>query len=369
MANETLTLKSIGPIKEANVQFGDLTVLVGPQASGKSIFLQFLKLVLDGGPVRATLRRHGLDWQGKNEFLDLYLGEGMRSVWHQRTSEVIWRNRPINPDPAIHQINSGREKCFLIPAQRVLTLSRESWLRPFTDYRPGDPFAVRDFSEKLRVFLDRPPDFHVAGKSLAQDIFSGLGLSIVKDGPQRRLVLQDAKDKLHLPFMVWSAGQREFVPLLLGLEWLQRTKPGPSWVVIEEPEMGLHPTAIEGVLFLILDLLHHGYRVCISTHSAQVLDVVWALRNLRESKAGAADVLRIFGARTGASTTEVGRAALKKQIKVYYFDRRSGKTRDISKLDLGAMESSEAEWGGLTEFSGRVADIVADAAARNGGMK
>src|SRR6267143_1872284 len=99
MTNETHTLKSIGPIKDASVRFGDLTVLVGPQASGKSIFLQFLKLVLDGVPVRATLRKHGLDWVGKNEFLDLYLGEGMRSVWHRGNSKVVWRNRPIDPDP------------------------------------------------------------------------------------------------------------------------------------------------------------------------------------------------------------------------------------------------------------------------------
>jgi hypothetical protein len=41
------------------------------------------------------------------------------------------------------------ERSFFIPAQRVLTLSRDGWLRPFTDYKPGDPFCVRDFSEKL----------------------------------------------------------------------------------------------------------------------------------------------------------------------------------------------------------------------------
>jgi hypothetical protein len=369
MTNETLTLKSVGPIKEATVRFGDLTVLVGPQASGKSIFLQFLKLALDRVPVQVTLHMHGLDWEGNGEFLDLYLGEGMRNVWHPRNSKMVWGKRSIEPDQMIHSSQMEREKCFLIPAQRVLTLSRESWLRPFTDYRPGDPFAVRDFSEKLRVFLDRPHRFQPVEESLSQDIFSGLDLAIVKDGPQRRLVLRDARDKLRLPFMVWSAGQREFVPLLLGLNWLQRTQRDPLWVVIEEPEMGLHPKAIEGVLLMIFDLLRRGHRVCISTHSAQVLDVVWALRNLRQSGAGAADVLRIFEAGGGPSATQVARAALKKKIKVYYFDRHSGKTRDISKLDPAAADHSEAEWGGLTEFSGRVADIVADAAARNGGMK
>ena len=30
---------------------------------------------------------------------------------------------------------------------------RDGWPRPFTDYAPGDPFAVREFSEKLRVLI------------------------------------------------------------------------------------------------------------------------------------------------------------------------------------------------------------------------
>ena len=42
-----LRIENLGPIRQAEVAFGDLTVIVGPQATGKSIFLQTLKLVLD----------------------------------------------------------------------------------------------------------------------------------------------------------------------------------------------------------------------------------------------------------------------------------------------------------------------------------
>ena len=38
---------------------------------------------------------------------------------------------------------------------------------------------------------------------------------------------------------------------------------------------------------------------------------------------------------------------------------------DISDLDPGAEDSHEAGWGGLTEFSGQVGDVVAEVAARN----
>lgn len=47
MPNGTLNLRNLGPIREADLTFGDLTVLTGPQASGKSIALQVLKLAID----------------------------------------------------------------------------------------------------------------------------------------------------------------------------------------------------------------------------------------------------------------------------------------------------------------------------------
>ena len=39
----SLNLERVGQMACADVTFGDLTVLVGPQATGKSIFLQFLR--------------------------------------------------------------------------------------------------------------------------------------------------------------------------------------------------------------------------------------------------------------------------------------------------------------------------------------
>jgi predicted ATPase len=51
-----LKLKNVGQIIEADIRFGDLTVFVGPQASGKSIALQFLKLATDIGYVQREIK-------------------------------------------------------------------------------------------------------------------------------------------------------------------------------------------------------------------------------------------------------------------------------------------------------------------------
>jgi len=388
MANETLCLRNVGPIREAEVRLGDLTVLVGPQATGKSILLQFLRLLLDTGPIFSTLRKHGLEWRREvDSFLELYLGEGMRGLWQGARSRIEWRGSLVKLDELVRSKRSrGKERSFFIPAQRVLALSRDGWFRTFDDYRAGDPFTVRDFSEKLRVMMESPLGRAEAvfpqPKRLKSDIrallsrhiFRDFHLEVEKTGPQKRLLLTDSNQDAKLPFMLWSAGQREFVPLLLGLYWLLPPTKAPrrgsiQWVIVEELEAGLHPKAVEVMLFIVLDLLWRGYRVCLSTHSAHVLDLVWALRSLRECEADPREVLRIFDVRRTPSTVKLAETALAKDTKVYYFDPKSGATRDISNLDPAASEVMEAGWGGLTEFSGRVADIVAEAVAASGGRE
>src|ERR1700704_6663024 len=118
----TLSIEHLGQIREANLEFGDLTVLVGPQATGKSIALQLLKLMIDTGQVQEKMQRHGLDWSHKlPEFLDAFLGEGMHSIWNGGQTQIRWNGKPINLEQiARHKRKESEEKLFFIPAQRVL---------------------------------------------------------------------------------------------------------------------------------------------------------------------------------------------------------------------------------------------------------
>ncbi|MGH7454203.1 MAG: AAA family ATPase, partial [bacterium] len=249
-------------------------------------------------------------------------------------------------------------------------------------YNPGDPFAVREFSEKLRLLMEQefrsisqlfPQSKRLKRElrdALQKAVFTGFGLAVDKYRSQKRLVLGD-KDTT-LPYMVWSAGQREFVPLLLGLYWLLpptkvQRRAFLEWVVIEELEMGLHPQAIEVTLLLVLDLLARGYKVCLSTHSAHVLELVWALRVFQEHHAQPEDLLDLFKTQQSQPMQKLAQEVLGKIAKVYYFEQEAGKTRDISKLDPGSSTDFEAGWGGLSEFSGRVADVVARVVAKQAG--
>jgi hypothetical protein len=374
-----LQLKNIGQITDADIRFGDLTVFVGPQATGKSITLEFLKLVLDLGHVQEWIARYGIDWSGElSKFFDVYFGEGMRGLWRQGESEVWWGGRRINMTSLIGRMRRSKtESAFYVPAQRVLAL-RNGWPRPFSDYSTGDPFVVAEFSENLRVLLEREfgaketlfPQPRRLKKEfrdmLDRNIFRKFGLRIDRSRPQKRLVL--GPRDLTLPFMVWSAGQREFVPLLLGFYWLMppakiARRGEIKWVILEELEMGLHPAAIDVLLLMTFELVARGYRVCLSTHSPQVLEALWALRHLRENGASPEALLGVFEAPNTAPMRKLAEAVMAKNVKVYYFDPTTGQTRDISELDPEREEAGEEGWGGLIEFSGRANEAVARAVA------
>jgi hypothetical protein len=377
----TLKIHNLGQIKEASLTFGDLTVLVGPQATGKSIALQLLKLMVDAGQVQEEMSRYGLDWEHKlPEFLDIYFGEGMRSIWREGSTSIEWEGKSVNlPQTARRKRPNKKESLFFIPAQRVLAL-RDGWPRPLTDYAPGDPFAVREFSENLRVLVEQ--EFGSSGDLFPQQrrlksefrdllqkhVFSNFHLKVDKFRSQKRLVLGAEEAKEALPYMVWSAGQREFVPLLLGFYWLMpptkvSTRDDIKWVVLEELEMGLHPRAITVVLLLVFELVARGYRVCLSTHSPQVLDAIWALKHLKANRAAPETLLNIFEAANTQAMRKLADTVMGKTVEVFYFDRETGETKDISELDTSAEQDGASGWGGLAEFSGRANRAVAQAVA------
>ena len=347
---ERIKLTSLGQIREADISFGDLTVFVGEQASGKSILLQLVKLISDAGNITQTLKKHGFDWQKKTEsFLSLYFGEGMETIWNEDKTKVTVDKVDFTPRKALSRRKKD-ENFFLIPAHRVVTL-RDGWPRAFTDYAVGDPYVVKQFSEQLRLLMEaglgsgESAIFPQVGRmnkaiqdAIGESIFGEAEVKLDRSGLRKRIILDVAGSRL--PFMTWSTGQREFAPLLLGLYWLMpsgkaRKKNNINWVVIEEPEMGLHPKAISAVLTVFLELMRRGYKVIVSTHSSQVLELVWAIQYLVKANAEPGQLLKVLDMKSNYFSKPFAEAVLGKTFKTYYFSRldKNVHVKDISALD------------------------------------
>jgi hypothetical protein len=338
-----------------------------------------VKLILDAGDITQTLKKHGFDWQKKSEdFLSLYFGEGMETIWDKNETKVTVDNVDFTLQKALSRRKKD-ETVFLIPAHRVVTL-KDGWPRAFTDYATSDPYVVKEFSEELRLLMEKGlgsgggaifPQEGRMNKTLrdaiGKSIFGEAEIKLDRSGLRKRIVLDVAGTQL--PFMTWSTGQREFAPLLLGLYWLMpsgkvQKKDNINWVIIEEPEMGLHPKAISAVLLIFLELLRRGYKVIVSTHSSQILELIWAIRFIAKSNSASTRLRQLLNLKASAYSRDLTKTILEeKTFKTYYFSRQDSvvSVKDISTLDPEDPDEAIADWGGLTLFSTKSADIVTEA--------
>ena len=381
---KNICLSNFGPIKEANIKFGDLTILIGPQASGKSVLLQLYKLIQDEKHIRNTLNKYGFNWgYSAKEVLERFFGEGMSTLEKDTTrisidnlltnlgSLVPGKNEPLDP--------ITKETIFYIPAHRVLCVHK-GWPNYFSEFESSDPYVLRNFSETLRLSINFDlqeesyfPQQNRLSKilqdSINKEIYHGNKIEIEKSD---RLKFVLDVNKKSLSFGQWSTGQKEFFPLLMSLYWLippdkDGKKNDIETVIIEEPEMGLHPRAIKTVILQVMELLSRGYKVVISTHSNVIPEFVWALNLIKQNNGSINDILSLFGIEDpayGESLADI----MSKKINTYYFKHSVDGViaKDISSLDAFSDDKDIAEWGGISSFSSTASEIVARLVSMNG---
>jgi energy-coupling factor transporter ATP-binding protein EcfA2 len=369
----SLTIRKFAHLSNVRLELGDLTVLVGPQGAGKSLALQWLKAAMDGRQLVEALRAAGHPTGRSEVLIDLIFGTGMAPAWREGKSQVSLGGKVVTPR-ALGRVGNGTEKLFFVPAHRSMLIS-DGWAAPFQKLGSDTPAVARLFSQNLfdRFSGKDAGTLFPVQKRLKKEIreqidaavFHGGRIGVEEDAQHaRRLRLMHGK--IHLPFMTWTAGQREFTPLLLGLYHLLpstnlRKREETDWVVLEEPEMGLHPQAITAVMLLVLDLLWRGYRVVLSTHSPHVLTMVWMMQQLKAREARWQLVCEAFGVQSPQQMRWVAEAALTKDYRAHMlaFDANGKVTaKEISGLDPSSEDEVEAGWGGLTEYSSRFGDAV-----------
>ena len=372
---KNLKVESFGPIEKADVNFGDLTLLIGPQASGKSIFLQLLKLILDKDYIVSTLQQYNyIVSKSPKNILEIYFGEGMSNVW-KNDSIVKLDGKSYTRGFLVGGSKSTTEKLFYIPAQRILSIS-DGRPKNFMEFDLTTPYVLRQFSELLRLYMQNgmgkntaifPLDHMLKSpqrKSFDKSIFHGGKIIMDEQNGQKKLRMEIAG--MSIPFMTWSAGQKEFMPFLLSIYCLIGPptivvkKETYKYVVIEEPEMGLHPQAIISVIVQILELLTRGYKVIISTHSPVFLEFAWAFNLLKQS--GHKNTLhQLFDLNIDNKTKKIYEDILgNKTINTYYFSRNNKgvEVKNISSLDANSSDEDISEWGGISAFASKTGDIV-----------
>lgn len=381
-----LQIEKFGPIRSLDIQLGDLTILLGPQASGKTLFLQMLKLLVDKDHVVQNLERYNyvIDRQ-PDKILNYYYGDNLSSMWSQDTI-IKADEQTYKKDCLIKEEETdAKEQLFYIPAQRILSIS-DGRPKNFMEYDIYSPYILRNFSETLRLFFQKNMgDKHVVfplDDSLEDGMKKSFNDAIFHDG-QVVIDEQSGQKKMRmkvgdtsLPFMTWSAGQKEFMPLLMAIYCL--TDPSSKttnvnqykYIVIEEPEMGLHPRAIQSVILQILEFIKFRFKVIVSTHSPVLLEFAWTFKMLQQFPVEIREraLFELFEVAPTSNVSNIIKGVIGKDIRTYYFShtKEGVKTSDISTLDVASEEIDEAEWGGLSQFASKASEVVSKYMAEYG---
>jgi ABC-type multidrug transport system fused ATPase/permease subunit len=352
-------------IKKAEIEFGDLTVFIGHNGTGKSTLLQFLKLLLDKDYIHSILISHGINWDDKYDFLKNYFGEGKENILDGAYCE--FNEKMVIPDSLVERKEqypeSIDEKCHCIPSQRVFAFIHSNYPEPFK-YFNDFPFVFRNFSEQLSDYLNT----EAKKQSLVDDLSYPVLIKQTIDG---------FRGPASIPFKNWSSGQKEFVSFLMSIANFllndnvldKSNKANKKWLVIEYPELNLHPNSLVQFLKIILFLLSK-YRICIISHSSIILDFIWVMNQLKQHEGTADDLFTVLEVDESEKDEEIIKAAqasLKKDYKIYYFEQDknySVTVKDISELSVDPDGNYNDYWGGIEKLCTKACDIVAEVVTR-----
>jgi predicted ATPase len=304
--------KSIGSLEA--LQLGDVNILIGPNGSGKSNFIEVFSFL---HAIRSGRLQQYVRTQGGADRLLHFGSRQTKSV----LVEMDFRDRTNGY--SIELVPTDTDD--LIPVtEKVLFWERPRHVRPYehtlarvgseagisSSALPGIAHYVRDHLDRWRVF-----HFHDTSASSPMKKRSNISdnASLREDGSNLASFLYLLQQRHRPQFDQVVAAVRRVAPFfrefalapdrlnpeMIGLEWhheksaayfgpsslsdgtlrfiaiaalfLQPEALRPSVIIVDEPELGLHPFAIEMAASLIKSV-SHATQVIVSTQSSLLLD-------------------------------------------------------------------------------------------------
>lgn len=254
-------------LRHVHVALAPLTVLIGPNNSGKTSFLRAIELAGIAG---------------------LSMG-GKQSGALQLDPTDHWRNNPKN-QVAMRVGNCTLKSSAKHPAHYEIELQGSDFTpvaffrlphdvkmsaKGFTDSANATGLELGPAGENVAAMVDfmlrRARDRFDAMQAEARELIPGLqSLNVSTPDPQTRRLDLVMEDGWELPADKASSGVR----LLLFFLTLTHRPDPPRTILIEEPENGIHPMRLEAVMRMLIRLADSpdGPQVILSTHSPYLLD-------------------------------------------------------------------------------------------------
>jgi len=333
---EKLVVKNLGPLKEAIIEPRPLTIIVGEQATGKSLVAQLLYFFRGLEELFARIFNpelcSGENWPEKviRKLLDdlrgvsfAYFANGTADVQYSFLYEkktLKWKvkiysqNRRIRPikEHLIQQLISwaeiwqkdkealGRSRTgsqIFIPTERSM-FTRLINTEPSALYAPYQPLTFKNFADILNQAMNIYQEIYPGKDGLStfieatslfgkDDLINRMKkigefvLRAQQEALSGRAYVPDRgpkewkwkiKEKI-IPIQATASGQMEAWPFFV-IAATFGARESQIDFYFEEPETHLHPKAQVKIMEVIAFLVNHGHTFTVTTHSPYVLYIV-----------------------------------------------------------------------------------------------
>jgi len=350
---ERLLIENFGPIKKADIDLRELTVFVGPQATGKSLAAQslyFLRryetllLSLSDAPVKGTFT--ALEkWFGQD--LPTYVTSKTKLYWNpsepdeKSASEIYWQDNQVRISQHLkHRYNTQhlfKSAEVYIPAGRTLY----SFLPPYSltsrvlasqDW-PGFILTFYETLGNTINWLRRQEKYnHTPAKLFLEERINSIFKGRIHYS-EETIALKMENGDILAPTNI-AAGQMEVWPFWAIVEaGLKSNRFDSAQIYFEEPEAHLHPLAQRSIMEMVAYLLRDGTRFLLTTHSPYIL---YAINNFLMIQK-VLDALKPLPENISPET-----ALRSEQVAAYRF-ANDGNVYNIMDRDVGLIDESELD--------------------------
>ena len=260
---ENVEIHNYRGLRNVRVSLAQLTVLIGPNNSGKTSFLQ---AIYEAGTARKPNREIAIadHWRrnGQNVIAMQIGTTGVASVGKTNPNKPLYKT-------TIAGLDFTPIEFFRLPYDVKVSANGFAESATAVDFRLGS--KGENVAAMVDFMLRRSRDRFDAMEAEARVLIPGLqSLRVSTPQAQARRLDLVMEDGWVMPADHASSGVR----LLLFFLTLTHRPDPPKTILIEEPENGIHPLRLESVMRMLIRLTEssEGPQIILSTHSPYLLD-------------------------------------------------------------------------------------------------
>lgn len=262
---ESLSIRNFKVLREVDLELKPLTVIVGPNASGKSTILQAIALLLNPEAIPATEPELALLRSGR-----LQTGTVLEARIDGKRSSLDFSKRET---PMWRRMLAPRWKYILLDLDPH-KLAAPSYPTDVSLSLPGDGEGLSSILAGLQ--LEKPDRFNKVIEQLRSVVPTLEGLRIRRVLIEREKVgheiLFDMLGTEGIPANAASHGTL----LTLGVLTALSLHEGPQVALIDDLERGLHPKAISSFIQQLRGIQNPQLQIVATSHSPYLIDCMEA---------------------------------------------------------------------------------------------